>query len=48
MFCGDPSALKAYKSGQRQGGMSALMKPQTSMLSDDDMANLAAYYSSLK
>lgn len=42
------SSLKAYKSGQRQGGMSALMKPQTSVLSDDDMANLAAYYSSLK
>lgn len=42
------SSLKAYKSGQRQGGMSAIMKPQVSTLSDVDMANLAAYYASLK
>ena len=42
------SSMKAYKSGQRQGGMSAIMAPQASMLSDDDIANLAAYYASLK
>ena len=42
------SSLKAYKSGQRKGGMSAIMAPQASMLSDDDIANLAAYYASLK
>jgi cytochrome c553 len=42
------SSLKAYKSGQRQGGMSAIMKPQVSSLSDADMADLAAYYASLK
>ncbi len=42
------SSLKAYKSGQRKGGMSAIMVPQAMMLSDADMANLAAYYSSLK
>ncbi len=42
------SSLKAYKSGQRQGGMSAIMQPQASMLSDTDIANIAAYYSSLK
>lgn len=41
-------ALKAYKSGQRQGGMSAIMKPQVDLLSDEEMVNLAAYYSSLK
>jgi len=41
------SSLKAYKAGQRQGGMSAIMNPQASTLSDDDIANLAAYYSSL-
>ncbi|MFT6985129.1 MAG: cytochrome c553 [Psychromonas sp.] len=41
-------SLKAYKSGQRQGGMSAIMKPQADLLSDADMANLAAYYASLK
>jgi cytochrome c553 len=42
------SSLKAYKSGQRQGGMSAIMRPQVSSLSDTDMADLAAYYASLK
>tara|TARA_R110001583_G_scaffold22238_2_gene83560 strand:+ start:11905 stop:12213 length:309 start_codon:yes stop_codon:yes gene_type:complete len=42
------SSLKAYKAGQRQGGMSMLMSPQAMALSDADMANLAAYYSSLK
>jgi cytochrome c553 len=42
------SSLKAYKAGQRQGGMSAIMSPQAMALSDADMANLAAYYSSLK
>jgi len=41
-------SLKAYKSGQRQGGMAAIMKPQVDLLTDADMANLAAYYSSLK
>lgn len=42
------SSLKAYKSGQRSGGMAGLMQPQAAMLSDTDMANIAAYYSSLK
>lgn len=42
------SSMKAYKAGQRQGGMSAIMTPQASMLSDADIANLAAYYASLK
>ena len=41
-------SLKAYKSGQRQGGMAAIMKPQAMGLSDKDMADLAAYYSSMK
>jgi len=40
-------ALKAYKSGQRKGGISAIMVPQAMSLSDADMADLAAYYSSL-
>jgi cytochrome c553 len=40
-------ALKAYKSKQRNGGMAALMQGQAAALSDADMANLAAYYSSL-
>ena len=37
--------LKAFKSGERKD---PLMTPQAASLSDADMANLAAYYSSLK
>ncbi len=42
------SSIKAYKAGQRTGGLAAVMQAQASMLSDADIANLAAYYSSLK
>ncbi|MCG6200138.1 c-type cytochrome [Psychromonas antarctica] len=42
------ASLKAYKSGQRQGGLSVIMKAQADLLSDIEMANLAAYYASLK
>jgi cytochrome c553 len=38
-------ALKDYKSGKRDN---AVMKGMASSLSDQDMANLAAYYASLK
>jgi cytochrome c553 len=38
-------ALKAYKSGKRTN---AVMKALSVGLSDQDMANLAAYYASLK
>ena len=38
-------ALKDYKSGERAN---ANMKPWASMLSDQDMSNLGAYYASLK
>jgi cytochrome c553 len=41
------TALKAYKTGQRQGGQAALMQGQAAGLSGEDMANLAAYYASL-
>ncbi|TDB05423.1 c-type cytochrome [Halomonas marinisediminis] len=41
------SALKAYREGQRAGGMAAVMTPQAANLSDQDIADLAAYYSSL-
>ena len=41
------SAIKAYKNKERTGGLAAVMQAQASMLSDDDIANLAAYYSSL-
>lgn len=42
------SALKAYRDKQRQGGMAGIMQMQANNLSDEDIANLAAYYSSLK
>lgn len=42
------SALHAYKDKLRTGGNAMLMQPQAMLLSNDDMENLAAYYSSLK
>lgn len=42
------SSLKAYKAKQRNGGLAVVMQGQAAALSDADMANLAAYYSSLK
>lgn len=41
------SSLKAYRAGERAGGMSAVMTPQAQALSDEDIADIAAYYSSL-
>lgn len=41
-------ALKAYKKNQRKGGQAAMMSGMAATLSDADIANLAAYYSSLK
>ncbi len=41
-------SLKAYKNGQRTGGLSAVMKAQAGMLNDQDIENLAAYFASLK
>lgn len=41
------SSLKAYKNKQRGGGQAAVMQGQATGLSDDDIANLAAYYASL-
>lgn len=42
------SAMNAYKAGQRKGGLSAVMVPQATSLSDQDIEDLAAYYASLK
>ena len=39
------SALKAYRAGERTGGMTAMMSPQAANLSDEDIADIAAYYS---
>ena len=39
------SSLHAYRDGLRQGGMAAMMSPQTAALSDQDIVDIAAYYS---
>ncbi|HBP96638.1 MAG TPA: cytochrome C554 [Pantoea agglomerans] len=41
-------ALQAYKKGERSGGQAEVMKAFVAGLSDSDMADLAAYYSSLQ
>ncbi|MDF2155523.1 cytochrome c [Vibrio sp. CAU 1672] len=41
------SSIKAYKNKERGGALAAVMQAQASLLSDQDIANLAAYYSSL-
>ncbi|MGF1687986.1 cytochrome c [Photobacterium japonica] len=42
------SALKAYQNKERTGAMAQVMQPMAGMLNDQDIANLAAYYSQLK
>ncbi|HDY7510860.1 TPA: cytochrome c [Vibrio vulnificus] len=42
------SAIKAYKNKERNGGLAVVMQAQAGMLNDADIANLAAYYASLK
>ncbi len=42
------SQLKAFKAGKRKDGNGAIMTPMAMPLSDADIANLAAYYASLK
>ncbi|EJN6827780.1 cytochrome C biogenesis protein CcsB [Vibrio cidicii] len=42
------SSIKAYKNKERTGGLAVVMQAQASMLSDADIANVAAYYASLK
>ncbi len=41
------SALKAYKNKQRTGGMAGVMYGQAAGLSEQDIENLAEYYSTL-
>lgn len=41
------SSLKAYRSQERKGGNAAIMWGLAAPLSDDDIADLAAYYASL-
>lgn len=40
-------SIKAYKNGNRSGGQAAVMTGMAAGLSDADIANLAAYFSSL-
>lgn len=42
------SSLKAFKDKSRTGGQAAMMYGMAATLSDEDIANIAAYYSSLK
>lgn len=41
-------ALKAYRAHNRTGGQAAIMQAQAAVLSDQDIENVAAYFSSLK
>lgn len=40
-------ALKAYRSGERQGGKAFIMRANAGGLSDQNIADLAAFFSSL-
>ncbi len=40
-------AMKAYKNGERKGGQATVMAGMAAPLSDADIDNLAAYFSSL-
>jgi cytochrome c len=42
------SSLKAYRDGQRKGGLAGVMAAQAAQLSDADIEALAAYYASQK
>ncbi len=42
------ASLKAYRGKTRTGGQAVMMYGMAAALSDADIANLAAYYSSLK
>jgi cytochrome c553 len=40
-------ALKAYRDGSRSGGLAVVMRPNAARLTDQEIADLAAYFSSL-
>ncbi|WP_096085528.1 c-type cytochrome [Agaribacterium haliotis] len=42
------TSMKAYKSGDRKGGMASIMTAQMATLSDADIKALAEYYSKQK
>lgn len=39
------NAMISYRDGLRQGGMAAMMSPQVATLTDQDIGDIAAYYS---
>lgn len=39
------TSLKSYREGLRDGGMAAVMTPMAAHLTDQDIADIAAYYS---
>ncbi|MGO2131747.1 MAG: c-type cytochrome [Halomonas sp.] len=39
------SSMKAYRAGERAGGMSSVMTPMAASLSDEDIVDIAEYYS---
>ena len=41
------SSLQSYKNKQRDGGLSAIMEMQAASLSEQDIADLAAYYAGM-
>jgi cytochrome c553 len=42
------SSMKAYQNGDRKGDLSEMMRTQLSALNDQDLADIAAYYTSMK
>jgi cytochrome c553 len=42
------SSLKAYRAGERKGGLAVIMSSQAAQLSDADIEALASYYSMQK
>lgn len=42
------SSMKAYRDGQRTGATAAMMTPMVASLSDQDIADLSAYFSQQK
>ena len=41
------SALKAYQKGERNGGLAGVMQQQAAILTEEDIAEVAEYYSNL-
>jgi len=42
------NALKAYKEKRRTGGLAMLMQPQAEALTEQDMKDIASYFSNIK